>query len=245
MHRFLKILVLPILLLIVYGAKAQQVKTFKDKIILKQGSIIVGSITDYNPEESITVELESGNVITLPADRIKRVVMHKGKANNIISSSVPLLNERIYHDLQFSFLTNVDGTGYSLGYSALYQKNRIIAFGAGIGVDNYYGAIGREIVPVYANARFNLMNGSNAPFVGLKMGYGFAFERERQNITEAEGGLMTNPYFGIRIGSRGLIWNLFTGLKFQNANYLIQNSWETRREDILHRRLEIGTSVMF
>lgn len=224
---------------------AQEEMSFKDRVYLSHGSMLVGSITNYVPGESLTLKLKSGNELTFQDQQIRKIIMHKGSSEKTIRAINPLSDNKLFHEVQFAFLTNANGTGYALSYNLMYQKNQLIAFGAGFGMDNFYAAPGREIFPIYGNAKLNLTEGNSAPYLGMKLGYGLAFANEEQNITNADGGLMVNPYFGIRIGSKGMIVNLFTGIKFQKVDYELRNSWETRREDILHRRLEIGASIMF
>ncbi len=219
-----------------------EVKSYKDKVITKNGSLIVGHIVSYDPDETVQIELKNGNVLTFSSQQLKKVIMHSGKSKD---QGLPLKTGRIYNETQFSFLTGVSGTGLSIAHNVMYQHNKYLAGGIGIGLDNYYAAPGRDIYPVFANVKYTLMNNYNAPYIGMKAGYGMAFKREDEDIFEAKGGLMLNPYVGLRVGSRGLMFNFFAGLKFQKADYEISRSWETRTEDIFFRRLELGTSIMF
>jgi len=246
MQRFLKFVTVFLLLFCFTLTEAQEEKvTYKDKIYLKRGGMLRGTILQYNPGESVLVQFKYGEPKSFPDSLVSKVYMHKGNKHIENINSIPITEKRFYHEVQFAFLSNTNGSGVSLSYTALYQMNQRIAFGAGTGIDNYYAAPGREIVPIYGNAKYNLTSTTNAPYIGMKLGYGMAFEREDHNITSATGGLLTNPYFGVRLGTRGLIVNLFAGLKFQKVDYVFSNAAETRREDILHRRLEIGTSLMF
>lgn len=234
-----------ILVLSINTLSAQKdAKLYKDKLILKDGSVIVGHITAYDPEGVISLELSSGMPIMFQNNQVKKVIMgidgSKGKSNDL-----SLKAKRIYNETQLSLLLGESGSGMSLSHNVLYQYNGRLAVGVGLGVENYYLSSGRDIYPLYANVKLNILKSSSAPFIGTKLGYGMAFKKESENIFEAQGGLMFNPYFGIRVGSRGLIINLYTGLKFQAAQYEIINSWETRSEEILFRRMEVGISVMF
>lgn len=223
-------------------AQDQPVKLYKDKVITSNGSIIVGSIINYEPANSVTIELTNGNLLTFSSDQVKRVTMYSGKSKDV---GVPFRSNKIYNETQFSILTGASATGLSLAHNVMFQYNRSLAMGVGFGVDNYYVSSGRDIFPIFANAKLNLRDGTSAPYIGTKIGYGLAFKKEADNIFEAQGGFMANPYFGYRLGSRGMIFNLFTGLKFQKADYRLVFGNETRVEDIFFRRLEIGFSIMF
>ncbi|GLR18931.1 hypothetical protein [Portibacter lacus] len=245
MKKILKFIVLLAILLSMNVLNAQE-RVYKDKVILKQGSILIGSITDYTPGEQLSMELRTGNQITVLDNQIKKVIMYSGQeATEKEIVAIPLKVKRIFNETQVSLLTSVSGSGVSIAHNVMYQQYPWLAVGAGVGLDNYYTAPGREVFPLFANVKFNLTNGRSAPYVGVKAGYGFSFKNEAENITTATGGYMANPYFGIRVGSRGLMVNIFSGLKFQKADYIITSPWETRTEDILFRRLELGFSVMF
>ncbi len=244
MYKLIKFAALVIFFFAFQNLDAQEGRNYKDRVFLKQGSVLVGSISNYVPGDSIVLTLNSGQQITIQDQQIKKVVMAHSKGGLQVVHS-PMKVNRLYQETEFSFLANANGMGYSVSYGVLYQKDDRIAFGGGIGLDNYYAATAREIFPLYANARYNLSTINSAPFIGLKLGYGIAPKRPSENIMEANGGLMTNPYFGIRLGSQGLIINLFAGLKFQKVDYVIENNWDSIREDIFHRRLQIGISAMF
>ncbi|WP_235298425.1 hypothetical protein [Portibacter marinus] len=240
-----KLLLIILLFLGLQNLEAQNESLiYKDLIFLNHGSKIVGAITEYHPDDSVTMKLKNGNELTFYANQIKRIVMHEEKERSVSRAVIPMKTQRFFHEAQVGLLSNNNGNGVTLSYNLLYQKNAMVAFGGGFGMDNYYAAPGREIFPIFANAKINLTSGNNVPYVGMKMGYGMAFKREEYNITQADGGLMTNPYVGLRLGSRGLMVNLFAGLRFQKVDYILSNSWETRREDILHRRLEFGMALM-
>jgi hypothetical protein len=167
----------------------------------------------------------------------------EGKA--LMETVIPIKDKRLYFETDFAFLPGSSGVGVSLSQSVLYQHTQRLAYGAGIGLDNYRMAPGQSIFPLFVNGKVNLKNARRAPYVGMKLGYGFVFTNEEEDITEASGGFMANPYFGIRFGSRGTIFNLFTGVKIQKVDYVFSRPWEKRTEDILFRRIVLGMSVMF
>jgi len=233
--------------LFTYNPLSAQDKIYKDKVILKQGNVMIGAITDYVPGEYLAMELKTGNNLRFTDKQIKRVIMHQGGLGNGSSGEVfvPVRKNRLYNETDFSILTGPSSVGVSLSHNVLFQYTQRLSLGGGVGIDNYKVEPGKSIFPLYANAKYYLLNGTSAPYVGMKMGYGFGFTNEDANITEASGGYMASPYFGLRLGSRGTMINLFSGLKIQKADYVITRSWETRREDILYRRVILGMSVMF
>lgn len=239
----LKIIILFLICIAQTSLLAQEIeKNYGDRIILNNGSVFRGELTDYDPSGSVSLEMKSGKTLLFHNDQVKKIIMYSGSKS---VEQVPLKTNRIYNETQFSFLTGVSGTGISIAHNVIYQPTTRIGAGLGLGIDNYYAAPGRDIYSFFGNVKYNFTSWKNTPYIGAKAGYGFAFKQKKENIYEASGGFMANPYFGVRFGSRGLMFNLFSGLKFQKANYELINSNETRTEDIFFKRSEIGISVMF
>lgn len=215
---------------------------YKDKVILNNGSTLIGKIIEYNPDSHVALELQVGSVVNFKVGQIKSIHMYEDRGIKPVAS---LKIKKVYHEGQFSLLPGESGSGVSLSYNALWQNNSRLAFGPGFGIDNYFAREGRDVFPVYANVRYYLTDHAFAPYIGGKLGYGMAFKNEDAFLFSANGGIMVNPQFGIRLGTGGMIFNLYSGLKFQKADYEFITSWETRTEEILYRRVEIGASVMF
>lgn len=218
------------------------VKDYNDKLYLKDGSLLIGEIIEYKPGETITLEFENGRALQFSADQIKKVRMNSGEAISQVSN---IKVGKVYNETQFSLLMGESGSGLSVAHNVLYQLNSGLALGAGAGIDNYYVEAARDIYPVFVNVKYYLLDLPSSVYIGGKAGYGMAFKNENENLIKAEGGMMWNPYFGLRIKSSGIMINLFTGLKFQKASYEFDTPWENRQEEIYFRRIEIGSSVMF
>lgn len=246
MKKILKILALLLTLLGLNALDAQEM-VYKDKLFLREGSIIVGAITDFQPGSKITMELKSGNVLTFYDGQIKKVKMYQGafEKKKQVLALLPLTDKRIYYETSFAFLSGASGLGASISQNVFYQQTHRWAIGAGLGIDNFRLAPGQSTYPLFANTKFNLTNTRNSPYIGMKLGYGFAFANSQENISQASGGVMFNPYFGIRLGSRGTIFNLFAGITTQKVDYVFTRPWEKRTEDVLFRRLALGMSLMF
>ena len=66
-----------VLVLFSFNMLNAQEQVFNDKVYLKQGSVLVGEITDFQPGIELTIRLRSGNVLTLKDNQIKRVKMYQ------------------------------------------------------------------------------------------------------------------------------------------------------------------------
>ncbi len=218
------------------------VKDYNDKVYLNNGSLLIGEIVDYNPGESVTLELENGKILQFSSKQVRKVKMNAGEIVDAVSS---IKTGRIYNETQFSLLLGESGSGLSMAHNVLYQLNTEMAIGLGAGIDNYYAEAARDIFPIFVNVKYYLMDLPSSVYIGSKAGYGMIFKNENENLVNARGGMMWNPYFGLRVRSSGIIINLFTGLKFQKASYEFDTPWENRQEEIYFRRIEVGSSVMF
>ena len=47
-----------------------------DKIYLKNGSVLVGKIIEYQPKDSVVFQIQDGKTMTFPANLVKKVKMY-------------------------------------------------------------------------------------------------------------------------------------------------------------------------
>ena len=104
----------------------------------------------------------------------------------------------------------------------------------GLGVGSQLPGISSEFVhmPVFLHYKSWI---SQKPMVkvGVNGGYGVAFTDEFANITEARGGLMANPFIGIKLNkSADWAWTLDFGLLYQKLYYKYGDIdiWENQTE---------------
>lgn len=238
--RFLSIL--SFVLFFSLGAYAQNDSSENEiKVYLKNGSVLKGELVDYNPNENLVFIL-NGHEITLAAKEVKKIVMTASSSRKNISK---IKEGKLYHRTNIGLLSNANGNGISLNYSALYLHKHWFGLGIGTGIDNYYFREGRNVYPVFLEFRSYLVDANSSPYVSLKSGYGIIFADEDLSQVNARGGFILNPTFGYRIGSQGLMTDIYLGLRFQRANYDIDTGWETRQQEIQWNRVEMGAAISF
>lgn len=118
-------------------------------------------------------------------------------------------------------ITNV--TGIRLG-------QRVMA-GIGIGYEYY----GWSVMPVFAEAKYTLVDGNVTPFLSMKLGYGFPFGKtshfdddyNNREVSDFYGGLQLNPEAGLMIRvDKGSSVVISLGYHFQHLSYKYnQYSW--------------------
>lgn len=223
------------------SAKEQETEVNEVKVILKNGSSFFGELVSYDPNEGITVSV-NGKEIFIEEKRLRKFV---STASSKEVFKPKLKTNKIYFRTNVGFLTNDNGTGASLNVSALYQLNRYFSAGIGVGVDNYYFNEPHNIFPLFTEFKTYLVDKNSSPYVSLKTGYSFNRAHEDSGQVLARGGFMINPTFGYRFGSRGIMFDLYAGIRMQNAYYeKIQNNGYSR-QDIIWKRLEFGTALSF
>ncbi|MDA9773661.1 hypothetical protein N9B82_01780 [Saprospiraceae bacterium] len=216
-------------------------KNLETIVVLKSGSRIVGTLISYDPNEETVLKIGE-NLITLPAESIKKVVMPASKKRVNINR---IQTKKVYHRTNMGLLSNANGNGITLNYSALYQHSRWLGVGLGTGIDNYYFSSGRNVYPLFIELKSYLVDGNASPYVSIKSGYGFIATNENESQTNTKGGMIINPNFGYRLGSTGMIVDIYIGLRFQSAEYDTNNGWNVSHQEIQWNRVETGIGISF
>ncbi|WP_257667858.1 hypothetical protein [Parapedobacter tibetensis] len=80
------------------------------------------------------------------------------------------------------------------------QFARVMSMGLTVGVDEYFGL---RIVPITLGARVILPKKRVSPYVGMEVGYGFAWFEKRTDTQWHDGGVVFNPSMGLRWKAKG------------------------------------------
>lgn len=222
-------------------AQNESSDNLKTKVYLKNGSILVADFKSYDPNGDLVVVLNGADFV-MSSKEVKKIVMLESTSHVNMNR---LTTKKIYHRTNIASLSNSNGNGITLNYSALYQHSRWLGVGAGIGIDNYYYSRGRNVYPLFVEFRSYLVDRNSSPYVSLKSGYGFIFSDEELGQTKTNGGVLINPTFGYRFGSSGIMFDAYLGLRFQDAEYEFVDSWSFRQQDIQWNRVEIGFGISF
>jgi len=176
----------------------------QDAVYLRNGSIIRGKILGTVPGKSTTIETVGRNVLVLAECDIERVVLDEpipGKER----SDVKPFGYLALADIGFM---GGDNNNLSMMLTNAWQFKNRISVGAGFGIEKF----GYQVIPVYADIRYNLLKGRITPFIFMQGGYSFPLgssqEQNNYQETELKGGGMLNPGLGLR-------------LNFNNRNALV------------------------
>jgi len=220
----------------------QETLEYKDKIYLRNGSILVGKVIQYDPEDSVILKIQDGNTMTFPSTMVKKVKM---ESKDETLKVYTFRQNTFYTRSQLSVLYKKENHGISLSQSFGFQFDHWLAAGAGIGLDNYQIAQGYNLMPVFIEIRSFLLKQNLTPYFSFRAGYGFAFADEDAGQTIAKGSFFINPTLGYRLSGGRPYIDIFCGAKFQQASYETRDSWSKSTLDYQYRRYDIGIAMTF
>lgn len=231
---------------------------FEDYVLLKNGSRIYGKILYYAPNDTLQIQVSSGQTMRCKPEFIKKVVMAKPKTaiTDAPQAAKPYdFKERGFYAsavYAVSFGRNSGGagthTGVGLQATAGYLLRRQIGFGGGIGYDAYYLKDGNAaVMSIFGEARGYLSKRNVAEYFTFAAGYGHPTkQKDNTLITKRGGGLMLQPTIGLRFGASAR-YNFFAeiGARFQQVQYGNSNDWAENRYTVKYQRWILRGGILF
>lgn len=198
-------------------------ETKKDKIILNNGSVIYGIITEEKENEFVVVQLSSETSLVIPFEEIKSIGENIGIGDiKKPKPSLPIL----YRDKGI-YGTYAGGFGFGNAFRDIffmietdatfgYRWSRFAATGLGIGSHLYPSA--GNCNPLYAEFRGNITNKRMSPMYYLKAGYAI-----RSVTTGLSQDFKAGTFLSVGIGyreytARKFGWMYSVGYQFQHTN---------------------------
>ena len=195
--------------LLLYAAhiKAQQ-NEFSDYVYLKNGSRIIGKIIYYQPNDTVQVQVASGQIIRFASQQVKKIKMAES-ANSKTSREVKPYNfeergvyDALSFDVNFGRSRNSPHLGVGFQNVVGYQFNRLVGSGLGVGYDSYYLTNGQsDVVSVFGEYRGYLSKRNTSEYWTLAAGYGHPLGIKNDNLTNLKGSFMLQPTIGYRFGA--------------------------------------------
>lgn len=191
----------------------------KDRIYMKNGSIINGYIQEMYPDSIIKIKTNDGNVFVFDSkDVLKTEYISSSKEKPWLETNGKKTYElhkgyKGFVDLSGGFFSNdygVELAGFSVSTTHGYQFNKHWFVGGGFG---FCLTRNDDYIPVFTNVRYNFSKRSGL-FADVKMGSDFFNEK---------GGLFLSPSLGYRIA---LTKNI-------GLNAAISCEYHTSEEDLL------------
>ena len=231
--------------------KAQQ-PTFSDRVYLKNGSVMVGKILYYQPNDTLQMQLESSLVMRFAPEQIKKVKMSELSQSKTSRVERPYnFEERgVYDALSFNVnLGRSEGAHLGYGFQNVvgYQFNRLVGGGLGIGYDAYYLSNGESnVLSIFGEYRGYLGKRNTAEYWTFAAGYGHPMGIKNDNLTNLKGSFMMQPTIGYRFGASSR-YNFFMdlGFRLQQVRYESNNTWAENHYTVTYRRWVRRGGILF
>ncbi len=240
--------------LLLYAAqlKAQQ-NDFSDKVYLKNGSLIVGKIIQYAPNDTLKVQIGSGQIVPFGHDQVKKIVMFSALKDKSFRTEKPyeFKEQGLYDALSLSgnFGRNAIRTQRGIGIQNVvgYQFNRLVGTGIGVGYDSYYLNNGESnVVSVFGEYRGYLGKRNTSEYWTLAAGFGQPIDSKSDNFTNLKGSFMVQPTVGFRFGASRR-YNFFAdlGFRLQQIRFQNNNTWSESAYTVTYRRWILRGGILF
>jgi len=216
-------------------------KDTHDRIVLKDGSIIVGEIVLYESGKDMRFVLKmNGDTISIKQGDIYKVGFY-GEEVTAQKKRKKFDIKKPGATLEFSnilfFSKDYSGKGFRLSYLQAFSPQFNI--GLNINLDKFDQEQNVSIIGVSLGYRYYHDFNKIQAYAGVNLGYGFAREGGVFfQVLEKKGGLLAKPYVGVQIGLNHRAAVSFSlGYKYQEAEYtfadydgdIIYYDWKLRR----------------
>lgn len=235
--------------LMLFCAKAQ---TYQDVIYLKNGSKVKGMITEFVPNVSYTIKTTDSSIFVFAISDIAKIAREEVLIANNSKTKTSKVNTAYEFKKSYQGLIEL-GYGFKMGEYGLnvlnfnfingYQFNSDLFAGIGIGVKSF---IDNDFIllPLFADLKYTLRNGSIKPLVGLGIGYSF-----NPNGGFRGEGFLINPSFGIQTNFSEKMRMNFS-LNFQAQQIAVPvvnpyNSWDISMKKKLSGSIGLTVGLMF
>ncbi len=242
-HHFFKI-VLFVLLALSIQAHAQVNQ--QAKIVLKNGIKINGGIVGSFDEKMLKVNIDSSNIIFVRYDHIKKIVFKENnkaggvKPEELIGLQPSLNIKSFYHEFRGGLLIGEENTSITVQTINGYQFSKYLGSGLGLGVNKYGNYI---TLPIYATVKGYLYDKKVSPFYYGDIGYGFAWQSNRnENVFEldnVQGGLYWQLGLGYQVNFYKSAMTFTLGYSNQDskAEYTYFSGWDINSVKVSERRI--------
>lgn len=228
-----------------------------DVVYLKNGSVFRGQIEVYEIKGNLELRINVDKVMTISATSIKKIVQEPTEAEK--SNHTKTEKPYAFREKGLHFITTIGYIGgndqfgnytdaFNAHFQSVYQFNRLIGTGLGVGVDFYNVNLG-SILPIYATTRGYLKAKNVSPYYQLAAGYGVPInDDESSGFTSSKGGYYLAPELGFRFGgSAETNFTMGLGLQWQKATYTLDfgDTISNNKDTYTFRRFNFKIGMLF
>ena len=253
-----KILKIVAALLLFASQMTAQMDGFRDKVYLTNGSRVVGKIIFYQPNDTLKLQLEGGQITYFSPQQIKKIDMfspaetraekpYNFREHGFYGAATYSLNFGRHDDI---YVVSSGALHLGVGLQAVggWQFRRQIGAGLGVGYDMYYVGNGNaNVLSVFGEARGYLNPKNQSAFWTLAAGFGLPLKNKNETLTSLGGGFLLRPTIGWRFGASARC-NLFIdfGAQFQTVRYdQVFNEYYENHYTVVYRRWILRGGILF
>lgn len=215
------------------------------------GTIIEGQINEWKMGEFIDLKTSWSESLVLPSSSIKKVIQQSTMGIAVLNS-YRFRESGIYYSGKMQFITGNDGqrarevNGFGVSISGGYRFNRLVGVGIGVGYDRFIWGTAENLIPIFIEYTSYFSPKNTTLFANLQTGYSIAFKDDDYLLTEAKGGFMIYPAFGIRLGGGENQVTFDVGYKFQKAEFTYRESWSptVAEQRLTYKRLTMRFGIL-
>ena len=216
------------------------------KIYLKNGVRIKGAILESTTNTAINVRIENQiEPVAIKYNHIKKIKFRGyGNLNEEMDNrigSVPGLHlNSFYHEIRGGLLFGEENLDVSIHSLNGYQFSKYLGTGLGVGVNKFGNYV---TLPIYATIKGYLKDGSVSPFYYGDIGYGFAWDTNKNKdfyiVDDVQGGLYWQLGVGYQFNfyKSALVLSLGYINQESSADYRTMNWWGTGDVEVSEKRL--------
>jgi|GEM_PF-1662862 len=217
-----------------------------DEIHLKDGNVFKGKITEYVPNQYVEIATTMDVTLKFTMEKIKKLKQGQINIEMIVEKAYNFKDSKVYYFVGLNYLKNRDIRGYSFNIGGIKQFSRLMGIGIEASIDEYERGRAEWFLPISALYRAYLKESNVSPYIQMNAGYGFVNKDEEDGTFRADGGLMLNPKFGLRMNAGdGAIITGHVGIKYQKAYFERGNPENLFQESLTYKRVQFGIEVLF
>lgn len=220
----------------------------KDRIRLKDGSIYQGTVTTYQQNGPVIIELKDGQQITVQQAEIAAIKL------DVENRSKPTVDHGFYNQISLGLLagSNQYGRAASISTKVIngYQISPHLEAGLGVGLE----PLEINTMPLFGQFKANFIDGPSTPFVDMRWGWLLPLTQSEQDFDPVYYG---GPLFQFTLGgqfhtSSNMSVYAEAGYRIQSFRYQTQqqNWWENTPGTVITtnydmRRIDVSFGVRF
>ena len=196
----------------------------KEVVHLKNGSVLRGTITEWVPEVSLTIQLAGNSVFVCPIGDVAKVTREFAPSSSEepkVLRAAPVSQEfEFFASLGYGISSGKYGlnvTNFNLGYGKNLTANHFVGLGTGLRyflTENEFA-----MMPFYAEYRGRMERGNISPYTRIALGYSLNLSQGIENS-----GVLFNPRIGLEFNAGASRLSFDMGYQTQQMPFLVLNA---------------------